>query len=642
MDDTSMNVFINGYKWFGNNRKDICNNAWRGSGGVGFLISNEILENFDCGILNSSYDDILWIYLKCKYDSEFVIHLCISYLQPEHSCRGNIAHEFFDVLLSQIYLYSDASHVLVCGDFNGRIGDKQDFDDQIDFIPTKYSVDTSKNKFGDYLINFLKDAKYCVLNGRGDQMKDDFTFVSTSGKSVVDYIAVPYTDLTNYSNFKVHLISDIISEFEIQPAAGATMPDHSVLTCELSLSDYLQYTKQTYTENNIDQGRMFERKRVYQVKNIPNGIFTNERCRHAIANVIEAIECFQSGLREIDNLYKLFVDTLHSEMDQQLVYKDKHSGHNGKRRRKIGKPYWNSNVNELLNKTHRSEKDFLRCNGNRRTRDRLKQIFIVNRKSFDKCMRQAERQYQAEQRNKLKTLNTQNPKEFWKEVNKLGPKTTKQNIDSVFREDGTMLYDTNEILERWRSEYSKLFSAEITEVDDLFMSNIEQLNAQMEAEIDNLDLNESKTKVTDATLNDDINIEETKSAMKRLKSGKSVGVDNLPNEILKNENLLHILTKLFNLCFTSGIVPSLWCKSIICPILKSGKDYRDPYGYRGISLMSTVAKLFSSILNSRMVSFFESENILCEEQNGFRPHIQLMYHSKKQKNTQTGNIYVLC
>ncbi|VDH95785.1 Hypothetical predicted protein [Mytilus galloprovincialis] len=141
---------------------------------------------------------------------------------------------------------------------------------------------------------------------------------------------------------------------------------------------------------------------------------------------------------------------------------------------------------------------------------------------------------------------TQQAEEFWKEVNKLGPKTTKQNIDSVFREDGTISYDTNEILERWRSEYSKLFSAEITEVDDLFMSNIEQLNAQMEAE------------VTDATLNDDINIEETKSAMKRLKSGKSVGVDNLPNEILKNENLLHILTKLFNLCFTSGIVPSLW------------------------------------------------------------------------------------
>ncbi|VDI60847.1 Hypothetical predicted protein [Mytilus galloprovincialis] len=135
-------------------------------------------------------------------------------------------------------------------------------------------------------------------------------------------------------------------------------------------------------------------------------------------------------------------------MDQQLVYNDTHSEHNIKRRQKIGKPYWNSNLTELLNKTHRSEKDFLRWNGNRRTRDRLKQIVIVNRKSFDKSLRQAERQYEAEQRNKFKTLNTQNPKEFWKEVNKLGPKTTQQNIDSVFREDGTISYDTNEILER--------------------------------------------------------------------------------------------------------------------------------------------------------------------------------------------------
>ncbi|CAG2246235.1 unnamed protein product [Mytilus edulis] len=49
-------------------------------------------------------------------------------------------------------------------------------------------------------------------------------------------------------------------------------------------------------------------------------------------------------------------------------------------------------------------------------------------------------------------------------------------------------------------------------------------------------------------------------------------------------------------------VPSPWCQSIIHPILKDGKDYRDPLGYRGISLMSTVAKMFSSILTNRMDS----------------------------------------
>lgn len=89
-------------------------------------------------------------------------------------------------------------------------------------------------------------------------MKEDFTFISTSGKSVVNFIAVPYT----YLNFEVYFVSDIFGEFEIQPAAVATtsIHDHSVLTCEISLSDYMQYTKQTYNENSIDIAQMIEKK----------------------------------------------------------------------------------------------------------------------------------------------------------------------------------------------------------------------------------------------------------------------------------------------------------------------------------------------------------------------------------------------
>lgn len=88
-------------------------------------------------------------------------------------------------------------------------------------------------------------------------------------------------------------------------------------------------------------------------------------------------------------------------------------------------------------------------------------------------------------------------------------------------------------------------------------------------------------------MNDSISIEETVKYMNALKQGKAVGVDNVPNEILKNENLINILNQLFNLYFIHGTLPNLWYKSIICPILKPRKDYRDPYSYRSISVMST-------------------------------------------------------
>ena len=46
-------------------------------------------------------------------------------------------------------------------------------------------------------------------------------------------------------------------------------------------------------------------------------------------------------------------------------------------------------------------------------------------------------------------------------------------------------------------------------------------------------------------------------------------------------------------------------RSIIKPILKLGKDHKLPLSYRGIPLMSTVAKLFISIINSSLNKFSE-------------------------------------
>ena len=43
-----------------------------------------------------------------------------------------------------------------------------------------------------------------------------------------------------------------------------------------------------------------------------------------------------------------------------------------------------------------------------------------------------------------------------------------------------------------------------------------------------------------------------------------------------------------------------------------------PQNYRAISLISCIAKIYSSLLNSRLTSFLEDNNTLADEQNGFR------------------------
>ena len=97
-----------------------------------------------------------------------------------------------------------------------------------------------------------------------------------------------------------------------------------------------------------------------------------------------------------------------------------------------------------------------------------------------------------------------------------------------------------------------------------------------------------------------------------------MGVDNIANEILKVPALQNCLHELYSSCFELHIVPRMWYRAIIHPILKKGKSPLFPLSHRGISLMSCVCKVFSAILNTRLVLFAEVSDIFADEQNGFR------------------------
>ncbi len=76
-----------------------------------------------------------------------------------------------------------------------------------------------------------------------------------------------------------------------------------------------------------------------------------------------------------------------------------------------------------------------------------------------------------------------------------------------------------------------------------------------------------------------------------------------------------ILYKLFSKFFLSAILPTVWLKAIITPIPKSSsKDPYVPLNYRGISLLSCVGKVFSGIINVRVVNYCEENGIYEDEQ----------------------------
>ena len=80
--------------------------------------------------------------------------------------------------------------------------------------------------------------------------------------------------------------------------------------------------------------------------------------------------------------------------------------------------------------------------------------------------------------------------------------------------------------------------------------------------------------------------------------------------------ILKILVRLYDILFNNSILPTSWCVSIIVSIFKSGPR-SVPGNCRGISLLSNRSKVFTGILNCRIVCWSEAKNI-AECQAGFR------------------------
>ena len=93
--------------------------------------------------------------------------------------------------------------------------------------------------------------------------------------------------------------------------------------------------------------------------------------------------------------------------------------------------------------------------------------------------------------------------------------------------------------------------------------------------------------------------DEVEKVLNKLKSNKSAGWDNIPNEVIKNKSVYVLLLKYFQKYFDSSFVPS-----IVSPIPKSAtKDPHTPLNYRG---------------NNRILLYCNMSNILVDKQNGFR------------------------
>ena len=596
---------IPGFKWLGQNRLHLHPRARIGSGGVGFLIRSFLLDLFNVTIVDASEESILWIQFTCK-TSHAKFNACVCYLPPTGSTRSVDIHEYFDNLLGQVYRYQTGHPFFICGDFNGRIGSSTDYVAGVDEIPDRHVVDFTSNKQGETLIEFLLSSSCCILNGR-NHINNDFTCIRPGiGQSVVDYALIPHEQLSYHTNFMVSKSKDLYQSAgcvsTVDPVASA--PDHSLIHWSFTLPWF------SGTQDNQVPGVVSSAYIRYDFSSMPVSFMNDQSVMDAIQHTIDWLQKDQSDQHSVDCTYMLFQDTLRIEMDNNLPHKLIRVSSGEKRTPHSKKPWWSTDLDLLWQTVKRAEDSW--SSASRQSKPDAKIRFRRAQKDFDREVQRSKRRYWRQEQERLLNLHDTNSRNFWKHIGRLGigEKRVNKIPMEVLRDDGTARKDTATVFSKWKTDFHDLLNP-----------------AGVNINIDHHNMTHIPQAVIDPGLNVPITHAEITRALDSAKSGKAPGFDGIHVECLRNSVSVDYLIALFNKCFETGVVPTQWKYGIITPIQKAGmSDKRCPLNYRGITITSSVYKLFCYILSGRIQHWVGVNNLLSDEQNGFRPNRSCMDH----------------
>ncbi len=575
---------------FTHNRALIHKRAKTGSGGVCLFIKKHVMETFNVNILDKTMEDILWVELAHK-NSSFCINICVCYLSPEGSSRYVDPNEYFNTLLSQTCLYQNNGSFIICGDLNARCGDEQDFIEGVDEVEMREIMDGRKNSYGDMFLDFLININCVMLNGRCGGI-NDYTSVSTKGLAVVDY-AIVSQDMIHLCN-NVHIIR-ALDLFKQAQLPGVCDPDHNISDHSLvSWTMLIDVHTSTITDNNeLPPLHIIK----HDVSDIPMDFMCDNESLIQLHNITEL--CEPTNIPSIDSSYDQFCVIVKNCVNISLPTRHIVINSEQNHGRHRYKPWWTDRLTQLWKVVCQAEKLYCQCDSTNRVERRAQ--FIDEQRSFDMALRATKRQYWHDEQQIL--LTTNQTSDFWKKIGTLGinKRDTRHIPWEIVNADGSISSCDAEVLDRWRCDYKQLLNPQ--GVPSVGGHIPDQLYRDINAD----------------ELSTNITLDELRYALLQAKRGKALGEDMIPVEVLNNNGCQQYLLQLFNVCFSTGTIPVAWSRGIINPIPKNAKDDpRDPLNYRGITMTSSVYKLFCSILCRRLTTWVEDNGILCDEQNGFR------------------------
>ena len=120
-------------------------------------------------------------------------------------------------------------------------------------------------------------------------------------------------------------------------------------------------------------------------------------------------------------------------------------------------------------------------------------------------------------------------------------------------------------------------------------------------------------------LNVAVTLTEVENALKQCHNGSAPGADAITYEVLKALPVggQHSITRLYNTVLDTGSVPVAWKTGVVSMLFKKGET-DDTANYRGLTLVSTLGKVFERVLLKRLSTHVGGQALMHELQYGFR------------------------
>ena len=465
--------------------------------------------------------------------------------------------------------------MIVCGDFNGRVSNKLARDyieqdvineslDSARYVPDtpllRASVDNVSNNHGLQLLDLCKSTSLRIANGRTDSGKN-FTYFCRTGSSVIDYLLLKQDNFGCICDF-------CVLEFN-------EFSDHAPLQFALNIGQEKdkenKHPSTAYSDKFtwVPEKNIFRRKLIAKLPEI-NGVFGNID-RNSAECVNETVLSFVNIINEVaEPCFKQKKKDRPRGTFKETLYEQAKWFDNECRERKA------------------KYIDAMRLFYSNRTEvDRI--MLCEKKRIYENTVRRKKRAFNCKKIKTIENLKGKQPKDFWKLFSKAKTESGRDITAESFYDYFKNLVDEINIV---RNEEAENFceNNDFSGDDSIF----EELAAT----------------ITES---------EVQACIKKLKRDKSSGSDNIINESFlgAGDILLSHLTELFNLVLDSGHFPESWSDGIIIPLFIKG-DRTDVKIFRGITLVRCLSKLFTSVLNGRIMKWCNAKCKLSDAQFSFR------------------------